>query len=66
LLFRNQASDKYTLSITAVTGNKVIADRATTGDRFVIERGKLPKGIYFYNLTNMVTNQRYSGKFIVE
>jgi len=66
LLFENPSAEKYSLTLTAITGNKIAADRFTNGNNFVIEKGKMPKGIYFYNLTNTVTNKMHSGKFVVE
>ncbi len=58
-------NNKHIVSITDPIGRVLKYEDNITG-RFSISVKTLPKGIYFVNIVNEVTQAKYEGKFIVE
>ncbi len=64
LTFTNPEKHMCTLLVTEVTGKKVTS-LSSNGEQFLIEKGALAGGIYFYQLTNTVSKNSFTGKFII-
>ncbi|MEP7170440.1 MAG: SdrD B-like domain-containing protein, partial [Bacteroidota bacterium] len=64
LTFSNDSREKFTLTITDPGGRKVFEKEISSG-RYLIEKGNLKEGMYFYELSNKNRTINYSGKFAV-
>ena len=62
LTFDNPNGNAFTLVLTDINGN-TISIQQTNGNRFTIEKGNLPAGIYMYKLTGSDASQ--SGKYVI-
>lgn len=62
LTFDNPNGNAFTLVLTDINGN-TISMQQTNGNRFTIEKGNLPAGIYMYKLTGSDASQ--SGKYVI-
>ncbi|HKR05018.1 MAG TPA: T9SS type A sorting domain-containing protein [Bacteroidia bacterium] len=64
LLFINDKNEKYDLTVTDPNG-RIVLEKETTSDRFLIEKGRLSEGMYFYKLSNNNRTINFSGKFAI-
>ena len=62
LTFANPNGSMFMLVIADINGN-LISTQQTMGDRFTIEKGTLPAGMYVYRLTGNEASQ--AGKFVM-
>jgi subtilisin family serine protease len=56
-------SDKALITVYNLTGKKV-REYSVTGNKFVMERDKLPAGLYYYQFTETTGRDALSGKLI--
>jgi uncharacterized repeat protein (TIGR01451 family) len=66
LMFENPNAELFTVAVYDITGKIVSPGKQTTGNKFIIDKGKIANGIYFYKLTNTESQLSKTGKFIIE
>jgi uncharacterized repeat protein (TIGR01451 family) len=65
LLFKNDDHESFVLTITDL-GGKIVMEKSSTADRFIIESAIFKPGLYLYTLFNSVSKEKQHGKFAVK
>jgi len=64
LKFNNPLNDKIQFTLFDITG-RVLENSFTSGSKIILEKGNKPAGVYFFELLNVLTNEKLNGKIIV-
>ena len=64
IIFDNSKNEKFELAITDPNGSKVL-EKEISSDRYLLEKGNLSEGMYFYKLSNKDRSVIFSGKIAV-
>lgn len=63
-VFSNAKAERVLILLTDISG-KVVLKTATTEEQYILNKGNLAAGLYFFRLLNSVTGETHTGKITI-